>query len=435
MSTITPGRLDDAAPQKLAIIPRAPDPPSLVRMRRAATGLLVAMTALYVFSHVFGGDHMSWGYVRAFAEAAMVGGLADWFAVTAIFRRPFGLPIPHTAVIPKSQGRIADALGAFIAENFLAPALVSARVAQQDIALALGKWLSDAERVTKAADGLVGAVPAILDTLDDETVAEFLRKQASGPLASQQVAPAIGNMLEALAAQGKHQALLDAALAELWKWVEENQDTIRAKVRDRTNWVWRMLTVDTQASDAMIGAMEDLIAETARDSDHPLRKRVTEILARFANDLKNDPAMHARIGAMTGEVLSHPAVTEAIDAAWAHVKEALRRDIASDTSQLRAWAVEGLKRVGEGLIEDVRVRDALNDRLRAFIVELAERHGQDVSRLVSDTIRAWDADTIVQKLEQNVGRDLQFIRLNGTVIGGLVGLLLHAGGYLFPIMA
>ncbi|KAF0179901.1 MAG: hypothetical protein FD124_1579 [Alphaproteobacteria bacterium] len=418
----------------LPLLERVADPPSLVQMRRAATGLLVAMTALYIGVHVFGGVHQGWGYVQAFAEAAMVGGLADWFAVTAIFRRPFGLPIPHTAVIPKNQGRIADALGAFIAENFLAPALVAERVAKQDMAMALGRWLSDRDQVQRVADGLVGAIPAILDTLDDETVAEFLRKQASSPMAAQQVAPAIGNMLEALAAQGKHQVLLDAALAEGWKWLEENQETIRARVRDRTGWLWRMLSVDAQASGAMIGAMEDLIVETARDPHHPLRKRVTDILARFAGELKNDPVMHARIATMTSEVLSHPAVSEALDAAWAHLKEALRKDLAKADSQIRAWAVEGLRRLGEGLTEDVVVRDALNDRLRALVVELAARHGQDVSRLVSDTIRAWDADTVVQKLEQNVGRDLQFIRLNGTVIGGLVGLVLHAGGVFFPML-
>ncbi len=428
MSSITP----DQVPE-LALVPRVPDPPSLVRMRRAATGLLVAMTLLYLVAHVFGGDQISWGYVRAFAEAAMVGGLADWFAVTAIFRHPLGLPIPHTAVIPKSQGRIADALGDFIAENFLAPALVQERVAKQDMAMALGRWLSDPAQVTKIADGLVGAVPSILDTLDDETVAAFLRQQASSPLATQQIAPAIGNMLEALAAQGKHQALLDAALNEGWKWLEENQETIRARVRNRTGWLWRMLTVDAQAADAMIGAMEDLIAETANDADHPLRKRVTEILAKFAEELKNDPVMHARISAMTEEVFAHPAVSEALDAAWAHVKAALRADLAKEDSQLRTWAVEGLRRVGEGLTEDATVREALNERLRALIVELADRHGKDVSRLVSDTIRAWDADTVVQKLEQNVGRDLQFIRLNGTIIGGLVGLILHAGGHFFPV--
>lgn len=429
MSSITP----DNAPD-LALVPRVPDPPSLVRMRRAATGLLLAMTVLYLVAHIFGGDHRSWGYVRAFAEAAMVGGMADWFAVTAIFRRPFGLPIPHTAVIPRSQGRIADALGDFIAENFLAPSLVSERVAKQDMAMSLGRWLSDPAQGVRIADGLVGAVPAILDTLDDETVAEFLKKQASSPLASQQIAPAIGNMLEALAAQGKHQALLDAALAEGWKWLEENQDTIRARVRDRTNWLWRMLTVDAQASDAMIGAMEDLIAETANDPDHPLRKRVTELIAKFAADLKNDPVMHARVSALTSEALSHPAVSEALDAAWAHVKASLRADLTKDDSQIRAWAVEGLRRLGEGLTDDANVRDALNDRLRTLVVDLADRHGKDVSRLVSDTIRAWDADTVVQKLEQNVGRDLQFIRLNGTIIGGLVGLVLHAGGEVFPVL-
>jgi uncharacterized membrane-anchored protein YjiN (DUF445 family) len=425
--------MSSTTPDLPLIQPHA-DPSSLVQMRRAATGLLLAMTALYMVANVFGGDHVGWGYVRAFAEAAMVGGLADWFAVTAIFRRPFGLPIPHTAVIPKSQGRIADALGAFIAENFLAPALVAERVAKQDMAMALGRWLSDRDQLQRVADGLVGAIPAILDTLDDETVAAFLRKQASSPLASQQIAPAIGNMLEALAAQGKHQALLDAALAEGWKWIEDNHETIRARVRDRTGWLWRMLSVDAQASDAMIGAMEDLIAETARDPDHPLRKRVTDILARFAGELKNDPVMHARIATMTSEVLSHPAVSDALDAAWAHVKEALRKDLAKEDSQIRAWAVEGLRRLGEGLTEDATVRDALNDRLRALVVDLAARHGQDVSRLVSETIRAWDADTIVQKLEQNVGRDLQFIRLNGTVIGGLVGLVLHAGGEFFPMI-
>jgi len=433
MSLTTPDQSAGQVPD-LTLVPRAPDPPSLVRMRRAATGLLIVMTALYLFAHIFGGDHRGWGYVRAFAEAAMVGGLADWFAVTAIFRRPLGLPIPHTAVIPRSQGRIADALGDFIAENFLAPALVSERVAKQDMAMALGRWLSDPAQVVRIADGLVGAVPAILDTLDDETVAEFLKKQAASPLASQQIAPAIGNMLEALAAQGKHQALLDAALSEGWKWLEQNQDTIRSRVRDRTNWLWRMLTVDAQASDAMIGAMEDLIAETASDPDHPLRKRVTELIAKFADDLKNDPVMHARVSALTSEALAHPAVSEALDAAWAHVKASLREDLTKEDSQIRAWAVEGLRRLGEGLTEDATVRDALNERLRTLVVDLADRHGKNVSRLVSDTIRAWDADTVVQKLEQNVGRDLQFIRLNGTIIGGLVGLVLHAGGEIFPVL-
>ena len=407
---------------------RAPE--ALVRMRRWANGLLLAMTLLYLAAHTIGTDTLAWGYVRAFAEAAMVGALADWFAVTAIFRRPLGLPIPHTAVIPRNQGRIADALGSFIADNFLAPDLVQQRVGKQDMALALGGWLTGPDQTARVADGIVSAVPAVLDTLDDEIVADFLRKQTSTRFISAQLGPTVGNLLEALAAQGRHQALLDAALEEGWKWLEANQDDIRARVRERTGWLWRLLTVDAQASDAMIGALEDLLSEAARDPDHALRRRVNEIVARFADDLKNDPVMHGRIETWARDMLAHPAVSDALDAAWGHIKESLRKDCLSEDSQLRAWVVEALRRFGEGLTEDETLRHALNDRLRALVVDLAARHGQDVSKLVSDTIRGWDADTVVRKLEYNVGRDLQFIRLNGTIIGGLVGLVLHAGARL-----
>jgi uncharacterized membrane-anchored protein YjiN (DUF445 family) len=425
--------MDDGAPTLAEMILPQPheasprEPSSLVRMRRLANGLLLAMTLLYIAAHAFGGEHPGWGYVRAFAEAAMVGALADWFAVTAIFRRPLGLPIPHTAVIPKNQGRIADALGSFIAENFLAPDLVESRVRTQDMAMGLGRWLSGPEQTTRLADGIVSAIPAVLDTLDDETVAEFLRRQTSTHFMSAQLAPTIGNIIEALAAQGRHQALLDAALDEGWKWLEQNHGQIRSKVRDRTGWLMRLLTVDAKASEAMIGALEDLLSEAARDSNHPLRVRVNELVARFANDLKHDPVLHARVQSWMGDILTHPAVSQALDAAWTQAKEALRKDCQSPTSHLRTWVSGGLQRFGEGLTEDETVRDALNERLRALIVDLAARHGPDVSKLVSDTIRGWDAATVVQKLEQNVGRDLQFIRLNGTIIGGLVGLLLHAG--------
>ena len=419
-------------PARTAIaVPADREPRSLVLMRRWANGLLLAMTLLYVGAHAFSPDTITWGYILAFAEAAMVGALADWFAVTAIFRRPLGLPIPHTAVIPRNQGRIADALGSFIAENFLAPDLVEQRVAKQDMALALGQWLSGPDQTARVADGIVSAIPAVLDTLDDETVAEFLRKQTSTRFITAQLAPTVGNLLEALAAQGRHQALLDAAIEEGWKWLEENQDQIRARVSERTNWLFRFLTVDSQAADAMIGALEDLLTEAARDPNHALRIRVNEIVARFADDLKNNPVMHGRIEVWVRDMLAHPAVSEAVDAAWGHIKASLRKDCQSEDSQLRAWVVEALRRFGEGLTEDATLREALNDRLRALVVDLAGRHGKDVSRLVSETIRAWDADTVVQKLEHNVGRDLQFIRLNGTIIGGLVGLVLHAGAGAF----
>jgi uncharacterized membrane-anchored protein YjiN (DUF445 family) len=410
--------------------PVTPEPRALVQMRRVATGLLVLMTVLYLISHIWGEEEGSWGYLRAFAEAAMVGGLADWFAVTAIFRRPFGLPIPHTAVIPRNQKRIADSVGHFIADNFLRADLVQARVANKDLSAALGRWLADQPQSRALAAGVVSAMPGLLDALDDETVAAFLRRQASDAASGARLAPAFSSVVEALAQQGRHQAILDALLSEGFRLLEENQHLIRDKVRDRTGWVWRMVKVDRQAADALIVAIEDLLLEVTADPQHPLRLRLTEMVSKFAADLRDDPVLQQRIQAWVREAFSHPTVAGAVEAGWTEFKAAMRRDAASEDSKLKLWLQDALMNIGVGLVRDAVVRDALNDRVRSLLVQLAERHGKDVSKLVSDTIRGWDAQTVVEKLEMNVGRDLQFIRVNGTIIGGLVGLVLHTGAML-----
>src|SRR5262245_1022011 len=217
------------------------EPPGLVRMRRLATGLLLLMTAVFIVTHIWAPKDALWfevwGYIRAFAEAAMVGGLADWFAVSAIFRHPLGLPIPHTAVIPRSQARIADAVGRFIADNFLKADLVAERVKDKDLSESLGNWLADPKQSGSLASELVSAVPALLDALDDDTVSSFLRQQAAEAAEGARVAPAFGSVLEALAEQGRHQAILDTLLKQGYRLLEENQYMIRARVRDRAGWL------------------------------------------------------------------------------------------------------------------------------------------------------------------------------------------------------
>jgi uncharacterized membrane-anchored protein YjiN (DUF445 family) len=396
-------------------------------MRRAATGLLLLMTAVFVVSHVWGSEHGVWGYVRAFAEAAMVGGLADWFAVTAIFRRPLGLPIPHTAVIPRNQPRIADAVGRFIADNFLKANLVAERVADKDLALGLGRWLAEPGQARAVAAGVVSAVPGLLDALDDATVADFLRKQATGGASGARLAPAFGSVIDALAEQGRHQAILDAALLEGFRFLENHQGMIRARVRERAGWLMRFVNVDRKVADALIRAVEELLEEASADPRHPVRQRLTDWVVELSRRLREDEVMQARVEQAARDAFGHPSVTQAISAGWTELKAALRRDCLAADSKVRDWLAEALANIGEGLTADPAVRDALNVRVRAMLVSLAERHGADVSHLVSETIRGWDARTIVQKLETNVGRDLQYIRLNGTIIGGLVGLLLHAG--------
>jgi uncharacterized membrane-anchored protein YjiN (DUF445 family) len=402
----------------------------LVGMRRLANGLLAAIMGLFVFSHLIDppeGWDVFWRYMRAFAEAAMVGGLADWFAVTAIFRRPLGLPIPHTAVIPNNQDRIADAVGRFIADNFLRPELVAARVRDKDLSEALGRWLAEPAQSTALAGGLVSAVPSVLDALDDETVAAFLRDQAAIAADNASVAPAFGSVLEALAEQGRHQALLDTLLKQGYRLLEDNKELIRERIKDRSSWLMRFVSADRKVADTVINAVNDLLFEVASDRHHPLRQRLTDMVAEFAESLRTDPQLQLRIGVWLQEAARHPTVTGAVEAGWMEFKAALRRDCANPEGRLRAWVQTALVNLGAGLMNDRKVREALNTRLRSLLVQLAERHGEDVAKLVSETIRRWDSQTIVDKLEMNVGRDLQYIRLNGTVIGGLVGLVLHFG--------
>src|SRR5262245_33694714 len=292
------------------------EPPGLVRMRRLATGLLLLMTAVFIVTHIWAPKDALWfevwGYIRAFAEAAMVGGLADWFAVSALFRRPLGLPIPHTAVIPRNQARIADAVGRFLADNFLKADLVAERVKDKDLSEALGKCRAEPAQSGALAFELVSAVPPLLDTLDDDTVSAFLRQQAADAAEGARVAPAFGSVLEALAEQGRHQAILDALLRHGYRLLEENEYMIRARVRERSGWLMRFVSADRKVADTVIDAVADLLHDVAVDRHHPLREKLNDFVEKFASDLRDDPALQQRIAGWLREAAAHPTVAGAV---------------------------------------------------------------------------------------------------------------------------
>lgn len=398
-------------------------PLSLGTMRLIAGGLLIAMSAIYLLAVSQHG--VGWGYVRSFAEAAMIGGLADWFAVTAIFRRPLGLPIPHTAVIPRSKTRIADALGEFVAINFLAPEVISQRLRDQDLATSLGRQLADPATARRVADAVMDALPAVADLLDDEVVSDFLRRQIGDLSRGERLSAAIGRGLKLLTEHGRHQPVLDAALAEGWRALEEHESAIRAQVRARTSWFWRLIALDARASDALIEAMEKTLHEIADDPGHPARQRITALLQRFSDDLQNSPELRAQVERVAADMLAHPAVGAYFSELWSALKVALRTNAEDATASTRVALAEGVERFGRAMLEDKEVLDTLNRRLRALMTEISGRHGGDVGRLISETIRSWDTATVVEKLEHNVGPDLQYIRINGTIIGGLIGLAIH----------
>ncbi|MBX3509698.1 MAG: DUF445 domain-containing protein [Hyphomonadaceae bacterium] len=400
-------------------------PLSLGTMRLIAGGLLIVMSALYFVAVSQHGQGVAWGYVRSFAEAAMIGGLADWFAVTAIFRRPLGLPIPHTAVIPRSKTRIADALGDFVAVNFLAPEVISVRLRDQDLATSLGRQLADPATARRVADAIMDALPALADLLDDEVVSDFLRRQVGDLSRGARLSAAIGRGLQLLTEHGRHQPVLDAALAEGWRALEEHELAIRAQVRARTSWLWRIIALDARASDALIGAMENTLLEMAEQPDHPARQRITALLQKLSDDLQNSPDLRAHVERFAGDMLAHPAVGTYFGEIWRAFKTALRINAEDAAPSSRAALAEGIARFGRAMLEDQEVLDTLNRRLRALLTEISGRHGADVGRLISETIRSWDTATVVEKLEHNVGPDLQYIRINGTIIGGLIGLAIH----------
>ncbi len=411
---------------------QAPSTDALKRMRNIATGLLIFMTLVFIISHIWAPPQFAglWGYIRAFAEASMVGALADWFAVTAIFRRPLGLPIPHTAVIPRSQDRIAAAVGRFITDNFLQPDQVRDRLADKDLCEALGAWLADPEQARAAARGAVSAIPGMLDTLDDDTVADFLRERAGEAASTINIAPALGSVIDALAQQERHHDILDALLEEGVYLLGQNEHLIREKVSGRSGWLMRTINVDKRAADALVDSLYAELHAATHDRHHPLRVRINELAEKFAYDLKHDPRMQKKVETWIKDAAAHPAVAGAFEGGWSHVKEAMRKDASAEDSQMVSWLSDAFRSLGESLLTEAEVREALNARIRALLVALAERHGEDVAHFVSETINGWEAKTIVEKLETNVGRDLQYIRINGTVIGGLIGLVLHAGSEL-----
>lgn len=396
---------------------------SLSTMRLIAGGLLVLMASIFVLALSRQDQAPVWGYVRAFAEAALVGGLADWFAVTAIFRRPLGLPIPHTAVIPRSKERIAQALGEFVAVNFLAPDVIGARLSNQDLASALGRQLADPATARRVSDGIMDALPATVDLLDDEVVSEFMRRQLTEFSRDERLSSALGRGIKLLTEHGRHQPVLDAALAEGWRALEEHEPAIRAQVSARTSWVWRIISLDARASDALIGAIEDTLHQVAEQPDHPARQRITALLQKFSEDLQHSPELRAQMERMIGDILAHPSVATYLAEVWQAMKQSLS-DVETQTAA-RVTLAAGIERFGAALLEDQAVIETLNRRLRALLTEIAGRHNRDVGALISETIRSWDTATVVEKLEQNVGADLQYIRINGTIIGGLIGLAIH----------
>ena len=411
-------------------IPRlAPDPG--YRVRLVATGLLVAMAALFVAARQMASHGPVWGYLVSFAEAAMVGGLADWFAVTALFRRPLGLPIPHTAIIPVNKDRIADSMAAFLRANFLTPQVVARRLHRLDVAGLLGDYLANpAPEARRIGDSVTSLIAEILQTLDPDKVGRPAKALLRSQIERIDLAPLIGQILTGMIADGRHMPLIDSLLRRAGALLEANETALRAMIHDRANTLMRWTRLDDRLANSLLDALYALLAETLIDPVHPLRLKIDETLAALADDLIHDPAMGQRVARMKADVLANPAFAAWLDALWERSRTSLiaqlRAGSAPSTLNIGGGMRSGLAGFGRALGEDPAMRAMVNRFARRSLTGLASRHGDGIVRIVSETVRRWDARTVTDRIERAVGRDLQFIRINGTLVGGLVGLGLHA---------
>lgn len=405
------------------------DAPSVQRLRamqRLALGLLLLAAALYVLTRVLESRHPGLGYLRAFCEAAMVGGLADWFAVTALFRRPLGLPIPHTAIVPANKDRIGDALGRFVEHNFLTADVVGAKLAEVDFAGRLAHWLAEPAHSAPLAGRLSQLLPALLDALEEAPARRFLQENAAALVRRVDLGPLLADLIEALATQGRHQGLLDELLRQAQRLLQEAEPGIRERVRAKTAWLWQRVGLDARVSDRMIEAVEEALQAVADDPDHPWRQRFTELAGDYAQALRHAPDYRERANALKAALLEHPLFTRYVGELWSALRHRVREDAERPDSALRGHLETGLVRLGQALEQDPAVRQALNAWARHSLTSLALARRHEVAQLIGQTVRGWDAGTVSEKLERAVGRDLQYIRINGTLIGGLVGLVLHA---------
>lgn len=413
-----------AVPQPLRPEDEAQRVVRLRNMKRWALGLLVLATVLFVVARFLEGRHPWLGIVRATAEAAMIGGLADWFAVTALFRHPLGIPIPHTAIIPARKDRVGQTLGAFVQKNFLHRDVIVAKLHTLNAAERMARWMVEPENSRKIARQLARSLAAAANVLRDEDVQEVISKAVIGRVQKTQVAPLIGRLLSVLTAGNRHQALLDDAIRLLAKGITENQDLIRERVEQESPW-WIPGAVDDRIAARIVSALERTMQAVHADPNHPLRHRFDAAIDEFIVKLQASPEVILKAEQIKDDVLHAEAVRQFSASLWADAKAAIARHV-EDPEGFNPETIErGLTAFGNAILSDPVLMEKVDAWLIEAVVAVVERYQDEVGELIAGTVRRWDPVATSQRIELAIGRDLQFIRINGTLVGGLAGMVLY----------
>jgi uncharacterized membrane-anchored protein YjiN (DUF445 family) len=394
---------------------------ALRRMKAVATGLFVL--AAVIFAATLRQD--GWlGFVNAGAEAAMVGALADWFAVTALFRRPLGLPIPHTALIPTRKDQLGESLEEFVATNFLSEDIVRAKIAQAGVTRRLGAWLADPPHAERVGTELAAAGRGLLSVLRDDDVAAVLEGVVLPRAAAIPWSPVVGAFIDGILDDNTHHRLVDLLVDEGRGWVEANRDKIESLVLDQAPG-WTPQWVDNRIARRIYDELHRWLREVSADQRHPARIALDDLLRRLARDLREDPATQERMEGIKTRLLEHPEMRKATVAFWTTARRLLLEAIEDPAGELRRRAVTGLIDLGDQLATDEKLQARIDGYAQDFVGYIVRNYAGEVAAVISDTVARWDGEEASRRIELLAGRDLQFIRINGTVVGALAGLAIH----------
>lgn len=390
-------------------------------MKNIALGLLVFMAVVFCVAFALQ-EHYPWlAYVRAAAEGGMVGALADWFAVTALFKYPMGIKIPHTAIIPNRKDEIGSSLAEFVETNFLSEDVVSNKLASTQIAQKLGGWLAKPESAQRVASEGAAAIRGAMAVLKDDDVQDIIEAMVRKHVLEPPWGPPVGRLAERIFADGHHHALVDLLVDRSTTWIRANHSTISGLVSDRSpGWVPQF--VDGLVGDKIYTELYKFAVAVRDNPNHEVRRKLDEYLAELAQELQHDPAMIAKAESIKEQVLGDPEVRELAGRTWETIKSALTDAVEDPNSELRVKFVAAVQDFGQRLVSDTELAAKANTWISDAAAYLVGTYKHEITSLITETVERWDAEETSQKIELQVGKDLQFIRINGTVVGSLAGL-------------
>ena len=400
---------------------------ALRRMKAVALAFLIGATVIFlVCTWAQSRGAGAWvGYVRAAAEAGMIGALADWFAVTALFKHPLGIPIPHTAIIKRKKDQLGEGLGTFVRENFMSAEVVATKLTDAQVAGRVGKWLSEYSHAERVAAEASTVLRVLVEMLRDEDVQHVLDRMIVKRIAEPQWGPPVGRVLSGLLAEQRQEALLQLLADRAFQW-SLNAGEVIERVIERDSPTWSPRWVDHLVGDRIHRELMDFTDKVRRDPNHELRRSATKFLFEFADDLQHDESTIARAEKVKEQIMARHEVTKAAETAWTAAKRIVLESVDDPSSALRTRIADSVVRIGESLRDDAELRDKVDSWIIRAAQHLVSQYGTEITAIITETIERWDADEASRRIELHVGRDLQFIRINGTVVGSLAGLVIYS---------